>query len=378
MDSSAPLQTIAQLLRGDTPADAPWSASRWQALQPHIRWHRVGLRLAATITSCLPAAARPAQMATHHAALKHAAANIDSLRRTAACLDTQGIRYLSIKGPALAQLLYGNAGLKQSADIDLLIAPADVPAAIAALAATGIEPELRFPDTNTRWRTVRLICKDWSLRDAHNQVHVELHWRVEENPYLLPTDFDSWYARRAYIDLHGVQIAVMGIDDTVIHILVHGARSLWTRLHWLADFDALLRRTDVDWRNVHDRIVQLKLTQILLFSVSLSQQLLATPLPSPLDTFVENASARQQRRSARLVQYALAAMTRREHYTLMAMRHRQLMMMPRPAFWAYELFTLIGPHHPDVLRLQLPIWLLPLYFLLRPWFVITRRLGWGL
>jgi hypothetical protein len=68
-------------------------------------------------------------------------------------------------------------------------------------------------------------------------------------------------------------------------------------------------------------------------------------------------------------------MRHRQHITWLSVRICYLRLKQKKRFQLFELLTLIGPHEPDVMQLQLPIYLFPVYFLLRPWFVIRRRLS---
>jgi hypothetical protein len=381
----SPLDAIRTLIAGTEhgnssgPAadDSAFDAETFPAqLLAQLRWHRVGLRLQREIPTSLFTAQQQQQYARDcQSALARTAANIQSLRRIADCLDEHGIRYLSLKGPALSQLLYGNVLLKESADIDILVRPQDVLAAIDALQSIGITSLDAIPRNPRTWATTQLLGKDWILDDSTNGCHVELHWRVELNPFLLPTRFEQWFERRSSIKLGGTSINMLGIEDLFIQVMVHGARSLWTRLHWLQDFDALLRRDDIDWQRVKDLVATDGLQQILVYSWQLSNRLLTTPPPAPLEGLIGQASARQQRRAKKLVDKSLLSMRQRQHITWLSYRRCHLQLKQTAGFRLFELATMIGPNQPDVMQLPLPIYLLPVYVLLRPWFVIQRRLG---
>jgi len=373
------LAAIVSLLTPDTGGDDFLSfeneASAAQLLA-QLRWHRVGLRIQPDIPASF--ATRQRQQYNDHcqSALQKTAANIQSLTRIARCLDEHGIAYLSFKGPALAQLLYGSALLKQSVDIDILVRPQDTLAAIEALQSIGIISSSDIvPNNPQTWKTIQLLCKDWMLDDQTNGCHVELHWRVEINPFLLPTQFDLWFERKSCVSLGSSTIHTLCIEDLFIQVMVHGARSLWTRLHWLLDFDALLRRDDINWKQVSDTIGTDGLHQILLYSLRLSQRLLATPLPLALTKLIDSATHGQRRRADSLTNQSLQAMQHRRHITWLPLRLCYLKLMQKKSFQLFELITLIGPHQPDVMRLPLPIYLFPLYFLLRPLFVVQRRLS---
>lgn len=369
----AAILTLLASAGGDATAfDDDASASQ---LLAQLRWHRIGLRLQREIPLSFAALQRQQYQRDCQSALKKTASNIQGLLRIARCLDEHRIPYLSLKGPALAQMLYGSALLKESSDIDILIRPKDVAAAIPALQTMGMTSSDILPSNPQTWKTLQLLGKDWILDDSVTGCHVELHWKVEINPFLLPTRFDQWFERKTCVNIGGTAINTLYASDLFIQVMVHGARSLWTRLHWLLDFDALLRRDDIDWPQVNEMIVTDGLQQILMYSWQLSNQLLATPLPAALTAMVETASIGQQRRSQSLVKKSLLAMQQRRHITLLPLRLCYLQLKQQKRFQFFELITLIGPHQPDVMQLPLPIYLYPVYFLLRPLFVVQRSLS---
>jgi hypothetical protein len=344
-------------------------------LLAQIRWHRIGLRLQQSLPASLASSQRLQYQRDCQSALKKTAANIQSLLRIVRCLDERGIPYLSLKGPALGQLLYGSALIKESGDIDILVRPQDTLAAIAALQSIGMVPSPTPPHDAQTWKTIQLLGKDWILDDSVTGCHVELHWKVEINPFLLSTRFDDWFARKSCINIGGSMVNMLCLQDLFIQVMVHGARSMWTRLHWLLDFDALLRRNDIDWQQVTDVIANDGLQQILHYSWNLSHRMLDTPLPAALARLIEQASPKQQLRTQKLTEATQLAMRKRRNIQWLSIRLCYFRLKQKIRFQLFELMTLIGPHQPDVMHLPLPIYLFPIYFLLRPWFVVQRRLS---
>ncbi|NJO19181.1 MAG: nucleotidyltransferase family protein [Spirulinaceae cyanobacterium RM2_2_10] len=89
-------------------------------------------------------------------------------------LRQQAIAAITFKGPALAAQLYGNLGLRQVSDIDILVAPADLAAAQAVLAMLGYEPlePLTAPQAELRQRT----NYERAWLQPQRGVNVDLHW----------------------------------------------------------------------------------------------------------------------------------------------------------------------------------------------------------
>ncbi|WP_197029837.1 nucleotidyltransferase domain-containing protein, partial [Paenibacillus sp. 1-18] len=89
-------------------------------------------------------------------------------------LMAHGIRVLMLKGPALAQQLYGDVSLRTSKDVDLLIAPNDMDEAEHWIREAGYESKSGEARVLGSWK-----WKDHHTSFLHVQkrVEVELHWR---------------------------------------------------------------------------------------------------------------------------------------------------------------------------------------------------------
>jgi len=95
-----------------------------------------------------------------------------STRRLATELEAAGIPALPLKGFVLGQSLYGDTGLREVSDIDLLVAPSDFDAACDLLAAGGYE---RLPERLVGGRPV-LHQTFFPLRGP--RIRIEIHWRI--------------------------------------------------------------------------------------------------------------------------------------------------------------------------------------------------------
>ena len=88
--------------------------------------------------------------------------------RALGALEAAGVRALPLKGPYLSQWLYGDPGLRLSADIDVLVAPRDMVAATDVLRALGYTPhdESRAPLLHAT-----LVHSSLPAIELHHRVH---------------------------------------------------------------------------------------------------------------------------------------------------------------------------------------------------------------
>jgi O-antigen/teichoic acid export membrane protein len=93
--------------------------------------------------------------------------------RTIDELRTAGIRSAALKGPLLAEALYGDAGRRQSSDVDLLVAAEDLGPAVEVARAMGYSAPADHVGANG------LPLLHFSLAHERGELPpIELHWRI--------------------------------------------------------------------------------------------------------------------------------------------------------------------------------------------------------
>ena len=162
----------------------------------------------------------------------------DECARLAERFASGGIDHLFVKGLSLSKLAYGDPFIKMSADIDLLVEPADLIGAAALLEELGYRRALPVRSPLDTWH--RLHKESLWRRPGHL---VELHHRLSDNPALL-TGVGMGSARQQVEIFPGSALATLAREPLLIYIAVHGASSGYFRLKWLADFAALMADAD--------------------------------------------------------------------------------------------------------------------------------------
>lgn len=150
-----------------------------------------------------------------------AARRIHELQRIARALKEADIKFILFKGWAVAQH-YAEPGLRPSSDFDLLVRPAQYPAAEASRS---------------------------QLRLKENQV--DLHITLGDTTHApeFYADVDELFARAQCLALGDIEIAVLSPEDHLALICLHFLRHGGWRPLWLCDVAATLeaRPPDFDW-----------------------------------------------------------------------------------------------------------------------------------
>jgi hypothetical protein len=185
-------------------------------------------------------ALRTSSVANAHECLQRTA-DLFSLNRL---FREQQIDLRIFKGIPLAITAFHDPTLRDTGDIDLLVAEKDIFPASEILRAQGylrFEPQARL--TPRRLRSYLAHQKDFSFEHPDTGVVIDLHWRLFRNPWL-PANAHLGQVGEDWINLGSERIPTLPAPQLVLYLCVHGALDGWLRLKWLADIAALLRTMD--------------------------------------------------------------------------------------------------------------------------------------
>lgn len=169
-----------------------------------------------------------------------------TLHRVAKVLDQAKVRFLVIKGPALAVQTTGHWQGRPSTDIDLLIDPQDVARAHVALCAAGFHRRdgiARAPGALFRWAN----CEQPYEGGA---VPVDLHWRMDASPRQADLRFADLWARAEQVRIDTMVLHTPQPVDAWLLTALHGAKSGWNRWNMLLDAHRQWQALDAAGRDV--------------------------------------------------------------------------------------------------------------------------------
>lgn len=183
--------------------------------------------------------------------------------RVAAMFERAGLPLLVLKGIALALQTSGSPWGRGGGDLDLLVPPAQLPAAVALLESVGFErPPGLFPkDLHGFWgRYSRWAGYELPLqRRAPTGLQlVDLHWSLAPVRQPLP-GFEALWRRSQCLDLQGKALRTLGLADALLFAAAHAAKENWHTLRHLVDLERLARRLPASERQMlrRHRLVRL-------------------------------------------------------------------------------------------------------------------------
>lgn len=175
----------------------------------------------------------------HSALARHQRALVE-LQEAQEALAGAGVDVLVVKGPALACGAYPSPELRSYVDLDLLVAPTQLGAAVRALESHGFA----LLDANwplIRSRRLRELRLCGPLGGA-----LDLHWSLSSPAGSTPPPFPQLLATGRSVTTDEVDLLTLSWAHSVVHVATHAADSGGHRLVWLADLWALLAALDRD------------------------------------------------------------------------------------------------------------------------------------
>lgn len=154
-----------------------------------------------------------------------------NLREAAAALGSADVDFIVVKGPAVARTCHTNPLHRAYVDLDLLVRPRQLPAALESLGRGG------FTLVDANWPLLsREGVQELRLTGPAGGA-VDLHWSLG---YARPERDQSppvaeLLARGRAIDLQGTRVLTLDRLDTLVHLALHAAQSGGNRLLWFAD-----------------------------------------------------------------------------------------------------------------------------------------------
>lgn len=201
--------------------------------------------------------------------------------------ETGGIRVLAFKGPLMIMQLFGDYRFRQTRDLDLLVEPQNIDAALDILQNAGYILEDRYFNRSPEKRAL------YMARENHVRLHhglrrscIELHWAVSK--YFTSIPVKTLFDASQSIDFHGCTMQTLTPEDYSVILAVHGIYHRFENLFWLYDLAHILKKPEVNVVKILHRATEFRCLTAVRVALSLAANLLnATYTAEPAPTWRE-------------------------------------------------------------------------------------------
>lgn len=276
-------------------------------------------------------------------------------------LSTRGLEVMPYKGPALAEVLYGDIALRQSGDIDLLIRPKDLPRARDAVRELGYTPHLVLSEAEER--AYLKSGYECAFDGTAGPNLLELQWAIQPRFYAVYFDMDGLFQRGLTVPVAGQPMKTLCPEDLFLVLAVHAAKHVWGRLGWLCDLARLMCLPTLKWDWIESQAREMGVVRILRVTMEVANRLLGATIPQAvLESFPRD------RTSLTLAEEIQGQVGSDTEYNVESLTYFRLMMRLRERRadrlrFVQRLALTPGPSEWKTVRLPGPLF--PLYRLVR-------------
>lgn len=203
-----------------------------------------------------------------------------------------GMDLIPLKGVFLSHRLYGESGMRASADLDILVEMKQINHAEQLLVAEGYCLDNYSPNLTVRQKEhIKTRTHHFDFIHPKSGLHVELHWNFgmwpqeQMSEIILHTMLRNW---------EGASVKCLDDDATLLMLCYHGSLHEWFSLKWLGDVGRLiLSERSTGWENLFVLAREFDLQRIVAHSALLVHWIYGIDLPPELCTLIreENLAA---------------------------------------------------------------------------------------
>jgi hypothetical protein len=154
------------------------------------------------------------------------------------------IDVIPLKGPVLAESLYGDLALREFRDLDVLVRQPALPHAKQVLLEAGYQMATSL---NHAQESNLLKTKHNYHLISPQGVSIELHWALADQHLIFWAHPHFFWALSTEQKFHDLTVFTPEPEILLLYLCTHGALHRWIRLTWLCDIGKLILNTHAEF-----------------------------------------------------------------------------------------------------------------------------------
>jgi hypothetical protein len=237
------------------------------------------------------------------------------LKELSCVLRDEGVALIPLKGVILKSQLYGDNGLREMSDVDILVRDEDFWKAAGLLRMAGLKPTSPEGIVDVfKWQN--LPQTTWPLEQEfqdENGLNVELHRHLLKTRLYaswFDVDMTGLWARSIPVDgAGGLWTAYLSPYDMLAHLCLHQALHGLHLMHGFLDIDLFIRRlpADWDWARFARLAAQWQIRSAAYHSLLFCKYFMGTPFPEEALARLDPGKGARWRVSSLVTAHALLA-----------------------------------------------------------------------
>jgi len=197
-----------------------------------------------------------------------------------------GVEALVIKGPVLSARCYGDPGLRQYGDLDLIVRDTDILRSTELMISLGYEPTVPLKAIHAK-----KIPGEYVFRQSSTKLLVEFHTEGTFRYHPRPLPVEKLFERQVRVKIDAHDVPALSLEDELILICIHGAKHFWEQLSYIADVAAFVSHQRLDWERVESAAKEVGGERMLYLGLRLAADALGATLPDHVGALVRSDQA---------------------------------------------------------------------------------------
>ena len=289
-------------------------------------------------------------------------------------LHSNQVNGLFLKGIPIAEQYYGDISLRHTLDIDVWVEASGLDIVAAFLKSKGY---VSSPDWSTLTpRQINYFKKtnhDLSFIPSHGLMLplIELHWKIRGPLGSFTLDPAIDFSMLSTQQIGNEEISVLHPVDNFLYLCTHGTEHAWFRLKWLFDLPNILSKDSFNWGDVLARAKALDCSDHLCITFALLNDLFYIEIPEEIKRVSNKLNITNALDSIYRSLASMSTVNADDENRLSHLKYTLSQNKKGLFNWGLILTYLTSPN--DWKLLPLPNYLFFLYFPLRPFLMVWRR-----
>jgi hypothetical protein len=195
-------------------------------------------------------------------------------------LRSRRVAAVPFKGPVLGRWAYGDLGLRECSDLDIVVSKQSLNDAILFLLDRGYGPVRPEAETTTATATQQIAGRYNIFRHSASLTTIDLQASLEAPHFSFPIDDPEIWNRTTLQSFADRTVLNFSVEDTLLLLSVHGAKDMWSRLKWICDIAEFVKHHPLlVWDLALNEAKRLGVKRKFLLALYLADNILGTPLP---------------------------------------------------------------------------------------------------
>ena len=273
-------------------------------------------------------------------------------------MSANGVNGFFLKGIFLAKRYYKDIAERHVLDVDLFVGAQRLGEMSKLLNDLGYQS---YPNIMT---FTKLQLK------YYLNTHHDLYFFNPDDKNFLPVEL-HWKLRGPWSSFDLIPDSGLNMIDEFLYLCVHGTEHGWFRLKWLMDLPRMIIVSDFDWSQVSTRAGELNCSKQLEITLIILENLQLIDLP---DYWEGKLNVEKYRFQIEYILNAIAAETTFQENDVSRLRYFRYLRSFHAGTKNILIWKNFMTSHNDWKLIQLPEPLFFMYFILRPFFWLYRRI----